>query len=533
VQAGSENRAGDMLAEKYRLEELLGSGGMGHVYRATNELVGRAVAIKLLRPELASNTQIVERFLREARAANLVRHPNVVDVVDIGKDESGTPFIVQELLSGQDLSRYAAQKKRLSLEEVVDLLCPVIDAVAEAHTRGVVHRDIKPENVFLAREKSGKIVPKLLDFGISKMRTTSDVRSTEAGVMMGTPAYMPPEQLHGAKDADARSDVWALGVMLFELLSGRLPFDVPDAPALFVAIATRDAPTLSDVSPDVAPAVSKIVERCLRRNPEERYPTAAELARDLRLMTEGQELEPTGKRSIPPEWRAAAGNAAMDVKIPPSPIAPTLMSSKPPPAPSNGALKAKDTPSVPDLPDLPDLPVPAPKPKAETKPKPGPAASSTPVSRAPATKPATPQALDGVVMGPTSSVSVPTRPRPAQQMYEAPGTGAAPPPDMGWVVGLCAVTLIALGVIGGLMSVAHSANGWGIVRVVLPGNGTAIAAGQSLMALVVAVIGGRHGKKAFEIWNGDATGGRSGAVVAAAITGGLFFAAIELVRAAF
>jgi hypothetical protein len=323
-------------------------------------------------------------------------------------------------------------------------------------------------------------------------------------------------------------------------LSGRLPFDVPDAPALFVAIATRDAPTLSEVSPDISPAVSKIVERCLRRRPEERYPTAAELARDLRLMAEGQELEPTGKRSIPPEWRAAAEAAAMDIKIPPSPIAPTLMSSKPPPgvgggpetaaiplvkAASNGSARA--APSVPDLPDLPDLPVPPPKPRVEAKPKPAGAASS-PAPKTRAAPPATPS-LEGVMMGPTSSPS-PMRPRPAPQMYEPQ---AAPPPDMGWVVGVCAVTLIALGVVGGLMSVAHSANGWAVVHAVLPGNGTAIAVGQSILALVVAVIGGRHGKRAFAIWNGDATGGRSSAVISAAITGGLFFAAIELVRAAF
>jgi hypothetical protein len=170
--------------------------------------------------------------------------------------------------------------------------------------------------------------------------------------------------------------------------------------------------------------------------------------------------------------------------------------------------------------------VPPPKPKVEAKPKPKPAAAPA-ATTPPATKPATPRALDGVVMGPTSTQS---RPRPAPQMYEPQ---AAPPPDMGWVVGLCAVTLIALAVIGLLMSVAHSANGWGFVRAILPGNATAIAAGQSIAALVVAVIGGKQGKKAFAVWNGDATGGRSAAVFSAAVTGGLFFAAIELVRAAF
>ena len=165
-----ENRVGEVLAAKYRLEELLGSGGMGHVYRAVNEHVGRAVAIKVLRREHAENAQVVDRFLREARAANLVRHPNVVDVLDIGKEDDGTPFIVQELLVGEDLAHLVARRGgKLPVEEVCDLLLPVIDAVAEAHARGIVHRDIKPENVFLAKASRGPI-PKLLDFGISKVR---------------------------------------------------------------------------------------------------------------------------------------------------------------------------------------------------------------------------------------------------------------------------------------------------------------------------------------------------------------------------
>ena len=297
----SDNRVGEVLASKYRLEELLGSGGMGHVYRAVNEHVGRAVAIKVLRAEHAQNGQIVERFLREARAANLVRHPNVVDVLDIGKEDGGAPFIVQELLEGEDLAHFVKRRGgKLPVEEVCDLLLPVIDAVAEAHAQGVVHRDIKPENVFLAKGKPPHgPTPKLLDFGISKVRAP-DLRATEVGMMMGTPAYMAPEQVQGARDADPRSDVWALGVMMFELMAGRMPFDMQDAPALFVAIATRDAPTLLEVSADVTPAISRLVERCLRRQPNERYPSAAELGRDLRHVMDNTELEPTGKRSLPP-----------------------------------------------------------------------------------------------------------------------------------------------------------------------------------------------------------------------------------------
>src|SRR5579864_4919385 len=151
---------------------------MGDVYRAVNQAVGRAVAIKVLRDEHTRNEIVVERFLREARAANLVRHRNVVDVLDIDKDAAGHPFIVQELLTGEDLAKFVARRGgKLSLEEVVDTMCPVIEAVAEAHARGVVHRDIKPENVFLARE-GRQVVPKLLDFGISKIKLP-DLRATE------------------------------------------------------------------------------------------------------------------------------------------------------------------------------------------------------------------------------------------------------------------------------------------------------------------------------------------------------------------
>ena len=247
---------------------------MGQVYRAVNLDIGRAVAIKVLHFEHAQDTQLVERFLREARAANLVRHPNVVDVLDIGREADGTPFIVQELLEGEDLAHLIERRGgKLPLQEVIDILGPVIDAVAEAHAHGVIHRDIKPDNVFLAKGRLAP-VPKLLDFGISKV-SVPDQLVTEVGVMMGTPAYMPPEQVEGARAADPRSDVWALGVMLFELIAGRMPFEATSAPALFYAIATEDAPTLLAVGAQVPPEISQLVARCLRRDPDERYPSAA------------------------------------------------------------------------------------------------------------------------------------------------------------------------------------------------------------------------------------------------------------------
>lgn len=512
----SENRVGEVLASKYKLEALLGSGGMGHVYRAVNTHVGRAVAIKLLRTEHAENPVVRDRFMREARAANLVRHPNVVDVVDIEQDASGSPFIVQELLDGEDLAHLAARSGgKLPLAVVVDFLLPVIDAVAEAHSKGVVHRDLKPENVFLAKSPHGP-VPKLLDFGISKVTSTSDLRATEVGVMMGTPAYMPPEQVQGARDADARSDIWALGVMMFELIAGRLPFDAIDAPALFVAIATRDAPTLLDIRADVTPKVSQIVARCLRRRPDERYPTAAELARDLRHVLDGEEIEPTGKRSLPP---SALAEAAAPVKVPAAPKAPEI--------------------EVPDLPHAPSLPPPTPKAtpsKPAARAAPALATQEKSVPPRPSGRMAVGASLPGVVLAPGGSAIAPPSPTRSGS-HEAWGLGPSrkEKADLSAVYGIGVVGIVMIAVIGVLMQVAHRPEGWPLGKLVLGGSPQdplllAINGGLGLVAIAFAITYALRGHKH---WRGDLAGGPSTAVVHAAIAGGAFFCAIELLSAMY
>src|ERR1700728_83204 len=211
AKAGRSSREGEVLAGKYRLDGLLGAGGMGEVYRAENLGIGRSVAIKVLREEHGESAEVVMRFLREARAANIVRHPNVVDVLDVGQAEDGSPFIVQELLEGEDLAHYVhAQGGKLPPETAIRLLIPAIDAVAFAHARGVIHRDLKPENIFLARDHSGAVVPKLLDFGISRVVSVEEQRMTATGMSIGTPAYMSPEQIRADKVVDARTDVWSI-----------------------------------------------------------------------------------------------------------------------------------------------------------------------------------------------------------------------------------------------------------------------------------------------------------------------------------
>lgn len=307
--AGERTREGELLAGKYRLERRLGGGGMGEVYRARNELIGRPVAIKVLHAQHAANSEVVSRFLREARAANIVRHPNVVDVLDIGQDDQGVPFIVQELLDGEDLASYLSSNNgRLSVPVALKFLLPVIDAVAVAHASSVVHRDLKPENVFLHRV-GNTVVPKVLDFGISKIVSPGEIRMTSTGLMMGTPGYMSPEQIQGSRDIDARTDVWALGVILYEVLSGKLPFEAETPGALFVKICTESPVPLEQVVPDVPAELVRIVGRCLQRDPAQRYANAGELAHDLRNFAAAHGIELSGDIANSPSPTAVSESA--------------------------------------------------------------------------------------------------------------------------------------------------------------------------------------------------------------------------------
>lgn len=487
---------GDVLASKYRLEQLLGSGGMGDVYRAVNEHVGRPVAIKLLKAEHTTNPQVVDRFMREAKAANLVRHPNVVDVLDIGKDEAGTPFIVQELLAGEDLGRYVLRKGgKLELDEIVDLLQPVLEALAEAHAQGVVHRDIKPENVFLADQGKAR-VPKLLDFGISKV-STSTIRTTEVGEMMGTPAYMPPEQITGARAADPRSDVWACGVMRFELATGRLPFEADNAPNLFYAIATQDAPSLVDIDPSLPETLSKVVGRCLRREPGDRYPSAAELARDLEHVVQGFEPEPTHRRSvIPPKTMPSVANVAAPLEVPDLEIPATRIST--------ARATAQSTAPVPPVS------------------RPSPNVSRAPVASAP---------LSGVMMGPTAASMSPRRATPP--VIAIPEAARATNTEhVSLLVALGVIGMVLIAGFGVLMKTVHRPEGWSVITFLIQPSATVNLLAQGALALVPGALGITYTRRAFKHWRGDLGGGIPNAIINAVVASGAFFAAVELASAA-
>lgn len=311
LSAGTGARSGEVLKGKYRLEALIGSGGMGDVYRARNVMIERVVAIKMLHPAHAANADIVGRFLREAKAANLVRHRNVVEVLDVDQDEHGVPFIVQEYLEGEDLGITLDKiDGGLSLRVALGLLVPVVEAVASAHAKGLVHRDLKPDNVFLTLgQDAGTIVPKVLDFGISKMPTNAgDVRMTAGDMIMGTPAYMSPEQIQAPWLVDARADIWALGVIVHEALTGQLPFRGDSPGALFQEICTQDPIPLQEVLPDAPADVIAIVKRCMQRDPAARYANANDLARDLdaaRKRIASDTLNAAGKPLPPAVGRAA------------------------------------------------------------------------------------------------------------------------------------------------------------------------------------------------------------------------------------
>ncbi len=267
---------GDTLGGKYRLDRLLGEGGMGAVYAAENLNTGRRVAIKVLHGEWTQQPQVVQRFLREARATTTIAHPNVVEVFDLDLDrERGIPYIVQEFLEGETLESYLSTRpgRRLDADEALRLLLPVMGALVAAHGRGVVHRDLKPANLFLARSRGGAVVPKVIDFGIAKSVDAPGGTSqhTQAGTAIGTPGYMSPEQVSGMPDVDAQTDVWSIGVVFYEMLTGRLPFESPNVNVLMAKILYEAPTPIGAYRYDLPPGLGEIIGNALRRERSERF----------------------------------------------------------------------------------------------------------------------------------------------------------------------------------------------------------------------------------------------------------------------
>jgi serine/threonine protein kinase len=271
---------GRVLEKKYRIDEMIGRGAMGAVFRAENLRIGKPVAIKVLQYS-AADTEYHRRFLREARIAGSLGHPNIVEVFDLGNLEDGRPFQVMELLSGATFEARIQSEGALREDEVLEIADQVLAALDAAHAKGIVHRDLKPENVFLARREQG-FCAKLLDFGVSKTITEHSLAITMTGAVVGTPYYCSPEQARGDSRIDHRADLWAMGVTLYRALTGVYPFTGKAYPQLLARISRGKPHPPSRLQPRLTPAVDRAILRALSVEPSERFSSAAEMREALR-----------------------------------------------------------------------------------------------------------------------------------------------------------------------------------------------------------------------------------------------------------
>jgi serine/threonine-protein kinase len=272
-----ERWVGQTLAGKYRVERVLGKGGMGLVVEARHIKLDEPVAIKLLRPAMMEVDGMVARFVREARAASKIKSEHVVRVTDVDILPDGVPYMVMELLSGSDFFDLRTQQGKLGVAEVVGWVVQACDAVAEAHALGIVHRDLKPSNLFLHRRGDGKDIVKVLDFGLSKVDAPGEMETTRTGQVLGSPKYMSPEQMLSMHDVDGRSDIWSLGVILYELCTGQAPFAGDTTPRVCAQVLNAEPPPPSTLRPDLPDGLDAIILRCLRKERAQRFPNIGEL----------------------------------------------------------------------------------------------------------------------------------------------------------------------------------------------------------------------------------------------------------------
>ena len=276
---------GSIIAGRYRIERVLGAGGMGFVYAARHLNLNELVAVKVLHPRVAVDEESVERFLREARACVKIKNEHVVKVLDVFTGDMITPpYILMEFLLGAELGKVLSENGPMPIQMAVDYLLQACEAIAEAHAYGIIHRDIKPANLLLTQTSDGAPFVKVLDFGISKALAPDESGNqnlTETTAVFGSPTYMSPEQVRSAKHVDARADVWSLGVVLFELLTGRVPFRGESMSGLLASIVADPPIPLSTLRPDAPPGLDRVIAGCLEKNRERRIPSVAELAQLL------------------------------------------------------------------------------------------------------------------------------------------------------------------------------------------------------------------------------------------------------------
>ncbi len=317
---------GVTLVDRYQIVRRIGEGGMGAVYEARHTVIGKRVAVKVLLEKFLEKTELVARLLQEARLASSIGHENIVDVTDFGTTSDGRSFVVMEFLDGESLAQLVMRDAPLPIERALRIARQVASALHAAHDKGIVHRDVKPENVYLVRRGELDFV-KVVDFGVSKaVRTRDDgiegLRLTHTGMVLGTPLYMSPEQARGGEDIDSRADVWAVGVMLYECLTGEVPFRANNYLGVISQVLTREPPPPSKLRPElgIPMAVEAVVMRALEKDRDRRTQRMADLERDLeRLLAGDQNIgspEPalpvaaTSERRAAPRWYLGAAAVA-------------------------------------------------------------------------------------------------------------------------------------------------------------------------------------------------------------------------------
>jgi eukaryotic-like serine/threonine-protein kinase len=314
---------GETLGGKYLVRSALGKGGMGTVYEGVNIQIGRVVALKVLHAKQLKKQEAVKRFYQEARTAGAIGHPNICEVYDLGTLENGCPYLVMERLVGVTLADRIAKEKTLPIPDVLDALTQVLSGLVAAHAKGIIHRDIKPENVFLTMREGYPPVAKLLDFGVSKIlpisegTRDSDLDLTRAGMVMGTPFYMSPEQARGDRDLDARLDIYGCGVLLYEALTGKRPFDAKSYNVLLWQILTKPAKPARELRPEIPSAIARVIEIAMSRNRDDRFISATAFIQALaRARNEPFRSEPPRVPPPPETQRMAFDPGSLHDEVP-------------------------------------------------------------------------------------------------------------------------------------------------------------------------------------------------------------------------